>query len=394
MDTMSMGPTAEARPTQLRRKKGRTAKNRLIRAAAALGVAFALVLVAAPAFAVTTQTCADYPPFNDPSLLRYGSASITENDVLRLTPATGYQAGAASPDKLFDLTATQGFETSFRFQITNLVNGGADGIAFVFENAESPNFSSVGGGLGYDGLPNSLAVEFDTWNNYGADPNDNHVAVHSMGTQPNSVTDPAAQLAVTTEIPDLSDGNVHPVRIRYLPPGAGANSGLHVFLDGTEIISLPNLDMSTLLDLDTGHGHVALTSATGMAAENHDILEWKMCSRDVRTQSTTIDARPAVLDLAPGAAAYVVHLDAYLADGLGKAVANAPITFTALDGTRLCSVSTDARGLASCNVVSPPAKLLNVLKSRGYTATFAGNDELLGSSGTAKLIRVGGRYVI
>ena len=41
------------------------------------------------------------------------------------------------------------------------------------------------GGLGYSGIPNSLAVEFDTFANPW-DPSSNHVAVQSCGTQPNS----------------------------------------------------------------------------------------------------------------------------------------------------------------------------------------------------------------
>ena len=45
--------------------------------------------------------------------------------------------------------------------------GGADGFAFVHPEPEEPTRSATsGGGIGYQRLPNSLAVEFDTLNNF------------------------------------------------------------------------------------------------------------------------------------------------------------------------------------------------------------------------------------
>ena len=61
----------------------------------------------------------------------------------------------------------------------------ADGFAFVLYDALAVNTSAVGaggGGLGYAGLPNSVAVEFDTMGDPSLDePAVAHVAVLSRG---------------------------------------------------------------------------------------------------------------------------------------------------------------------------------------------------------------------
>ena len=43
----------------------------------------------------------------------------------------------------------------------------------------------MGGYLGYQGIANSIAIEFDTFMN-AWDPNDNHVAIQSSGPASNS----------------------------------------------------------------------------------------------------------------------------------------------------------------------------------------------------------------
>ena len=63
----------------------------------------------------------------------------------------------------------------------------ADGFAFVLYDALTVNTSTVGaggGGLGYAGLPNSVAVEFDTMGDPSLDePAVTHVAVLSRGVR-------------------------------------------------------------------------------------------------------------------------------------------------------------------------------------------------------------------
>ena len=71
------------------------------------------------------------------------------------------------------------------------MRGGGDGFAFVIrdDTAAAPDAGTVGAagpGLGYAGLKNSLAVEFDTWHNSVNDePYERHVAVHTNGGRAN-----------------------------------------------------------------------------------------------------------------------------------------------------------------------------------------------------------------
>jgi peptide-N4-(N-acetyl-beta-glucosaminyl)asparagine amidase len=153
---------------------------------------------------------------------------------------------------------------------------GGDGLAFVLRNTLDPVQVSGGAGLGYEGIPNSLAVEFDTWWNDLAllgfenrnDPNGNHISVQTRGTAPNSA-DHLYSRGTTTAIPNLSDGNVHTVTITYLP------GTMRIFLDNpvTPVLEVA-IDISTILNLDDGNAFVGFVASTGSSWENHDILRW------------------------------------------------------------------------------------------------------------------------
>ena len=64
-------------------------------------------------------------------------------------------------------------------------NAGADGLALLIAK-DIPTltmnvYPGSAGKLGYNGVPSSLAVEFDTWTHAGE--NSNHVAIHTKGTE-------------------------------------------------------------------------------------------------------------------------------------------------------------------------------------------------------------------
>ncbi|MCP5518603.1 MAG: Ig-like domain-containing protein, partial [Verrucomicrobiales bacterium] len=104
----------------------------------------------------------------------HGDASWNAGGFARITPAAGYRVGAA----YFGTAQTPApFIVEFDFNLSSGggSGGGADGLVFVC--AENPVLGGSGGGIGYSGaLGTSFAVEFDTYNNGGVDPNNNHVA--------------------------------------------------------------------------------------------------------------------------------------------------------------------------------------------------------------------------
>ncbi len=67
----------------------------------------------------------------------------------------------------------------------------------------------LGHGLGYSGIPNSLAIEFDTYYNYEyIEPYENHISVHTRGWRHNNDSNQTFSLGHTNDIPDLTDGDI------------------------------------------------------------------------------------------------------------------------------------------------------------------------------------------
>jgi hypothetical protein len=248
----------------------------------------ALVGLCVLALGLVTSAAAQYPTpsptvpgGSTTSLIGIGSASQISPTGFRLTPSFRFQrAGVWMFNKQF---VAGGFQSTFQFQISNpggLIQStpfgfqqGGDGFAFVIQNFGIPVVGPPAGYLGYHGLPNSLAVEFDTWWNTEPgflDPNGNHISVHSRGLAANSVSE-AASLGSTTTIPFLKDGATHMARVDYTP------GTLRVFVDtlAFPVLTVSGLNLANLLSLDNGAAWVGFTSGTGSAYETHDILRWE-----------------------------------------------------------------------------------------------------------------------
>jgi pimeloyl-ACP methyl ester carboxylesterase len=213
-----------------------------------------------------------YPSFGSIENLNFAGDASQFEDRLRLTPAAGYHAGAIWYN--VKQPVADGFQTIFQFQITEKgATGswppGADGLVFLIQNDNAFALGGVGEGIGYTGITNSLAVEFDTWDNtWWNEPNDNHISVQTGGTGPNNAH-PSYSLGYTIDIPDMSDGSIHAVKIDYIP------GTLRVFLNNlVNPVLVIEVDLSDLLELDNDTAWVGFTSATGAAWENHDLISW------------------------------------------------------------------------------------------------------------------------
>jgi hypothetical protein len=185
---------------------------------------------------------------------------------------------------------------------------GGDGFAFLI-HSDSNGASAIGGDgqdLGYGGIENSLAIEFDTWTNVDTQGSNDlyhdHISIHSASTGINS-SKAKTQLGHWRPT-ELADGKIHRARVQYLPyveykyissmtanerlepylkdNGEGRRLGtLAVFIDegiskNIPIVAIP-LNLSILLDLPQSMAHVGFTASTGIQWENHDILEWHWC---------------------------------------------------------------------------------------------------------------------
>jgi hypothetical protein len=281
-----------------------------------------------------------YPAIIDPNNADNPPVQSTHYAV-QMTPAAQTQASSqwfAIPQKV-----SSGFTTYFTFKFTPNANSyaTADGIAFVVQNSQGggavgtctatgagPSITGgLGGCMGYGGIDNSLAVEFDTYRN-DWDPqdiltsqyNDNHVAIQNCGAGlPNSPDHTGSCLvqlnagtlplpAITSQLNGitLADGNIHQVVIIYAGPTEATPNLLQVYIDppfnpGTHtpsalavpvlsgIYNLPanlNLQNSAAAGMPASldSAYVGFTSATGAAFEQHEIMNWTFTPHTTVTQ--------------------------------------------------------------------------------------------------------------
>ena len=183
---------------------------------------------------------------------------------------------------------------------------GGDGFAFVLhgDSRETAAVGTSGSQLGYGGIANSVAIEFDTWSN--PEPADliwDHVSIHSNGKVPNSANEASRLVVPVRQL--LGDGAIHRVQVRYetelnvnylsafsvsynvlqyvrdLSEGRRIGTLLVFIDDGIDndipCLAVP-LNLAVLLQLEQDVAYVGFTASTGRRWEKHDILSWKYCT--------------------------------------------------------------------------------------------------------------------
>ena len=261
--------------------------------AGAVGLALAVAVGSAQAGVVVS-----YPNFGSTAGLTLkgnaGTAVTGDGTVLRLAPAAGGKTGAAYSTSAITLGAGATFSTTFQFRFTS--PGGwdpADGITFILAKATA-GIGGAGVGMGYSGVPNSVAIEFDTYNNagYNLGNNDgnssNHVSVDTNGKLTNT--------AVSNVYGNGSCGfpGGHPAQNSYATPGCMSNGDLWsvvIGYNGSQLsVSLTdpamgyaynainNLSIDIASILGTNNAFVGFTAGTGSGWENHDIVNWQFAN--------------------------------------------------------------------------------------------------------------------
>ena len=293
-----------------------------------------------------TNVCSSAPPLPlGCQVATNGSAAVAtvvsdaaNVNVLRLTPAQGNQTGSAW--FVTQQPFATGFDTQFQFQLNG--GSGADGLAFVMQNAPS-GLQAIGytggngGALGYggddanqspnSGIPASVAFEFDTFQN-GWDPNSNHVAIQSCGPNANTShhgvcpSNPdygTSTVAIAGSQVSLT-GGVHFAEINYIAPVAGCPAGpnclpnLTITIDSVNVLTAA-VDLTTYLG--SGPVYVGFTAATGGATNNQDIWSWNYTPTQPAPPQTTGPGTTNTITFVPaGNGTEVQHTLAFPADAV------------------------------------------------------------------------------
>jgi hypothetical protein len=255
------------------------------------GISVFLVIVAAVSLLggrATRMQAALAPLFSYPNFAATDGLTVVGDaapagTALRLTPGERYKRGAVWYNR--PQPANIQWETTFQVRVAGVDDSpfvelpppGADGLAFVLQNDRLDALGADKGGIGYEGIPRSLAIEFDVWPNNVAhcgpytdcprgDPEEYHIAIHSRGALPNSA-DVSAQLALAKNLPNLLDGAVHTVKITYDRPT------LRVYVDD---LTTPRLvkDLDLAATMGSGGGWIGITGSTGGSWATFDVLNW------------------------------------------------------------------------------------------------------------------------
>lgn len=299
-----------------------------------LASAGVIAFCAAPAFADSF----DYPNFSDTShLTMVGSTAIAatgDGTVLRIIPAAAGQAGAAYSTSAVQLGAGNTFSTQFQFRFTD--PGGADpadGITFVLA-ADPGGLGTAGYGMGYQGVPNSLAIEFDTYNNgnpgslgpFPAEPDSsNHVALDIGGVLTNAnwtnvygngscgFAGGMPSQGPNTAAGCMSNGNLWTATISY--DGTALNVSLFDPAKGTTFDALTAVPIDLASILGTNTAYVGFTGSSGAGWENEDIVNWRF-------------SNTAVLPSVPEPASWAMMLAGFgLAGGAMRSRKRATVSF-------------------------------------------------------------------
>ncbi|WP_430438324.1 DUF4347 domain-containing protein [Neorhodopirellula lusitana] len=207
-----------------------------------------------------------YANFSNVTGLDLNGDARQTGSLLELTTTGANLAGSAFYETPIDLTGDGSFRSSFSFQTTGGTTG-ADGWTFTIQN--DPRGTAALGGtgslLGYEGITQSIAVEFDTYAGAG-DINNNHVSILAG----------AVDFNLRTAIPDFDLNSGSPVYawVDY----NGTSNVLAVYVSQTNSRPTEAL-LKTTVDLQSqvgNTGYVGFTAATGGAQNSHRIRNWEL----------------------------------------------------------------------------------------------------------------------
>ena len=167
----------------------------------------------------------------------------------------------------------QSFVNDFTFQVTPGTT--ADGFTFALQANNTAAIGLGGGGLGYGpvlvgdpgGIPNSLAIKFDLYNNLGE-------GINSTGLYVNGASPSIPADDLTTSGIDLHSGDVFAVHMTY----DGTTLVLTITDTVTNAVFTKNyvIDIPNTLGTNVTTAYAGFTGGTGGVSATQNILTWTL----------------------------------------------------------------------------------------------------------------------
>jgi hypothetical protein len=196
---------------------------------------------------VAVSIAAAPPPF----VTRGNARAAATPGTFTVTPAAAGQSGAVISTQRLDMGSN--FTLNFDLFL-GTSDAGADGMALVLQAALPTTIpSGAGSDLGYRGIPNGLAVEFDTFASPAAfsDITADHLAFHSTAT--------GTRLGSAVALPNVEDGVWHAVTVTW----SVATQTLTVTVDGTTTATLAGVNIPVAHLGGSTFAHFGFHGATG-----------------------------------------------------------------------------------------------------------------------------------
>jgi hypothetical protein len=221
------------------------------------------VAIAAYTISTGSTTYINYPSggFTAASLNLIGVASIATGGVLELTNGgTG-----ENPSVWFTTPVPVGsFTTDFTFQ---QLNASADGMTFTIQNNSIWAQGDTGGGLGYQGIPDSVAVKFDLFNNAGE-------GIDSTGLYTGGAAPTVPSIDLTSTPINLHSGDIMHAHMVY----NGTNLTLTLTDTATSgsVTEVFTVNIPSVVGANTAW--VGFTAGTGGLSATQNVLSWTYTS--------------------------------------------------------------------------------------------------------------------
>lgn len=205
-----------------------------------------------------------------------GNALQASDNTLELTsgaPAEKSSVFWATPVNI------QAFSTEFTFQLTSAL---ADGFTFTIQNNAPTALGTNGSGLGYGaatlggtgGIPNSAAIKFDLYNNYGE-------GADSTGLYENGASPTTPAIDMTSSGINLHSGDIMTATLTY--DGLTLTLTIDDPTAGATFTHAFPVDLATALGSDTAY--VGFTAGNGGKAAIQKIQSWTFASTATGTQA-------------------------------------------------------------------------------------------------------------